>query len=96
MTWSLTPQYFITEDLTVYATAAHGFKSGGFNIGWGTTPMDQRQFQDEDIMHYETGLKSTLLDGRMQLAVSRFYTSTMTTRTRPSSVSNSRWAAPES
>ncbi|MCB1733201.1 MAG: TonB-dependent receptor, partial [Halieaceae bacterium] len=74
VTWSLTPQYFITEDLTVYATAAHGFKSGGFNIGWGTTPMDQRQFQDEDIMHYETGLKSTLLDGRMQLAVSGFYT----------------------
>ena len=74
VTWSLTPQYFITEDLTVYATAAHGFKSGGFNIGWGTTPMDQRQFQDEDSIHYEAGLKSTLLDGRMQLAVSGFYT----------------------
>jgi outer membrane receptor protein involved in Fe transport len=74
VTWSITPQYFITEDLTVYATAAHGFKSGGFNIGWGTTPLDQRQFQDEDIMHYETGMKSTLLDGRMQLAFSGFYT----------------------
>jgi outer membrane receptor protein involved in Fe transport len=74
VTWSITPQYFSTEDLTVYATAAHGFKSGGFNIGWGTTPLDQRQFQDEDIMHYETGMKSTLLDGRMQLAFSGFYT----------------------
>jgi outer membrane receptor protein involved in Fe transport len=74
VTWSITPQYFIHEDLTVYATAAHGFKSGGFNIGWGTTPLDQRQFQDEDIMHYEAGVKSTLLDGRMQLAFSGFYT----------------------
>jgi outer membrane receptor protein involved in Fe transport len=74
ITWSITPQYFITDDITVYATAAHGFKSGGFNIGWGTTPLDQRQFKDEDIMHYEAGLKSTLLDGRMQLALSAFYT----------------------
>ena len=74
VTWSVTPQYFFTQELTVYATAAHGFKSGGFNVGWGRTAMDQRQFEDESIMHYETGLKSTLLDGRMQLAVSAFYT----------------------
>jgi iron complex outermembrane receptor protein len=74
VTWSITPQYFITDDLTVYATAAHGFKSGGFNIGWGTTAIDQRQFEDEDIMHHEIGLKSTLLDSRVQLALSAFYT----------------------
>jgi iron complex outermembrane receptor protein len=74
VTWSITPQYFITDDLTVYATAAHGFKSGGFNVGWGTTPVDQREFEDEDIMHYEAGLKSTLLDSRLQLALSAFYT----------------------
>jgi outer membrane receptor protein involved in Fe transport len=74
VTWSVTPQYFVTEDLSVYVTAAHGFKSGGFNVGWGRTPMDQRQFEDEDIMHYEAGLKTTLLDSRMQLAVSAFYT----------------------
>ncbi len=74
VTWSITPQYFITEDMTVYATAAHGFKSGGFNVGWGTIPWDQREFQDEKIMHYEAGYKATLLDDRMQLALSAFYT----------------------
>jgi len=74
VTWSVTPQYFIQEDTSVYATVAHGFKSGGFNVGWGTTPMNQRQFQDESIMHYETGLKTNLLDDRMQLALSAFYT----------------------
>ncbi len=74
VTWSITPQYFINDDVTVYATAAHGFKSGGFNVGWGTTPLDQREFDDEDIMHYEVGVKGTLLDGRMQLAASGFYT----------------------
>ncbi len=74
ITWSITPQYFITQDTNVYATVAHGFKSGGFNVGWGTTPMGKRQFEDESIMHYETGLKTTLLDDRMQLALNAFYT----------------------
>ena len=74
VTWSITPQFALTEDVNLFATVAHGFKSGGFNIGWGTTPIDQREFADEDIMHYEAGVKSTLLDGAMQLAVSAFYT----------------------
>lgn len=73
-TWSVTPQYFFNDALNVYATAAHGFKSGGFNVGWGRTPMDQREFEDEDIMHYEAGLKSELFDGRMRLALSGFFT----------------------
>lgn len=73
-TWSITPQYFFSDVLNVYATVAHSFKSGGFNVGWGQTPMGQRQFEDEDIMHYEVGLKSELLDGRMRLALSVFYT----------------------
>ncbi|MCB1705219.1 MAG: hypothetical protein KDI17_10160 [Halioglobus sp.] len=55
---------FYTEDSNLYATVAHGFKSGGFNINPGTTAMDQRQFRDEDIMHYETGLKSEQLGGK--------------------------------
>jgi len=74
VTWSISPQYFLSEDLTLFATVAHGFKSGGFNVGWGTTPLDQREFSDEDIMHYEAGVKGTLLDGRMQFAFSAFYT----------------------
>jgi iron complex outermembrane receptor protein len=74
VTWSITPQYFLNDDTSLYATVAHGFKSGGFNVGWGSTTLDNREFQDEDIMHYEAGIKSTLLDGRMQVAASAFYT----------------------
>ena len=73
-TWSVTPQYFITADTNVYATVAHGFKSGGFNINPGTTAMDQRQFQDEDIMHYETGLKSEQFGGKLRFSLSAFFT----------------------
>jgi len=80
VTWSLTPQYALGEDTNLFATVAHGFKSGGFNVGWGRTPLvdasgkNPREFDDESIMHYEAGVKSTLLEGRMQLAVSAFYT----------------------
>ena len=74
VTWSLTPQFTLSDDVNLFATVSHGFKSGGFNVGWGRTPIDQREFKDEDIMHYEAGVKSTLLEGAMQLAVSAFYT----------------------
>jgi outer membrane receptor protein involved in Fe transport len=80
VTWVITPQFALTDDINLFATVSHGFKSGGFNIGWGTTPItapdgsSPREFDDEDIMHYEAGVKSTLLDGAMQLAFSAFYT----------------------
>ena len=80
-TWSITPQYAITDDLNVYATVSEGFKSGGFNVGWGPTAVavdpatgkSPREFDNEKVTHYEAGLKSTLLNGSMQLAVNAFY-----------------------
>jgi iron complex outermembrane recepter protein len=74
VTWSVTPQWTVTDDVMLFATAAHGFKSGGFNTGFGRLPIAQREFDDEDIMHYEAGAKFDLLDGRMRLAASVFNT----------------------
>jgi len=74
VTWSLSPQFFVTGDTMLFATVANGFKSGGFNTGFGSLPMDSREFKDEDIMHYEAGFKSTLLGGRMRLGGSIFMT----------------------
>ena len=74
LTWSITPQYFLGDDTMVYATVSHGFKSGGFNAGFSATPLDEREFDDEDIMHYEAGVKTELLDGNMRLSTSVFHT----------------------
>jgi iron complex outermembrane receptor protein len=74
VTWSVTPQWFVTEDTMLYATVAHGFKSGGFNVGFGRLPIAEREFKDEDIMHYEAGVKTELWDGRMRLSGNAFYT----------------------
>jgi iron complex outermembrane recepter protein len=74
VTWSVTPQYFLTDDTMLYLTVAHGFKSGGFNTGFGGVAIADREFDDEDIMHYEGGVKTELLDGNVRLAGSVFYT----------------------
>jgi iron complex outermembrane recepter protein len=74
VTWSVTPQWNVTDNAMLFATAAHGFKSGGFNVGFGRLPIAAREFEDEDIMHYEAGAKFELLDGRMRLALSGFNT----------------------
>jgi outer membrane receptor protein involved in Fe transport len=74
VTWSLTPEWHVTKDVLLFATGAHGFKSGGFNTGFGRLPIAQREFGDEDIMHYEAGTKLDLLEGRLRLAASVFHT----------------------
>ena len=76
LTWSITPQMFVTDDTMIFATVSHGFKSGGFNAGFSATPLDEREFADEDIMHYEAGVKTEFLEGNMRLSASVFYTET--------------------
>ncbi len=74
LTWSVTPQWFATDTTMLFTTLAHGFKSGGFNIGFGRLPIADREFQDEDVEHFEIGVKSELADGRVRLAASAFQT----------------------
>jgi len=72
VTWSLTPQYDLTKNTMAYATAAKGFKSGGYNTGFGRLPAVQREFGDETVDSYEVGLKSTLWQRRLQLHAALF------------------------
>jgi outer membrane receptor protein involved in Fe transport len=73
LTWSLTPQWRPRDDLMLFATAATGFKSGGFNTGFGRLPVAQREFGDEDVMHYEVGVKFAT-SSRWRLAANVFST----------------------
>ena len=74
VTWTISPQYNLSDDTMVYAIVSKGFKSGGFDIGFGAAPADGREFEDEELLHYELGVKTELLDGNMRLAASLFYT----------------------
>lgn len=69
--------YFVNDNSMVYASAAKGVKSGGFN-GYvtGTVPLDEdeRSFGPESNWTYEIGSKNEFLDGRLFANVALFYT----------------------
>ena len=78
--------YDMNEDITLYATAARGYKSGGFaTFGFdlhgmdvtdegaappGTTPV---AFDPEQVDSFEVGAKTRLLGNTLQLNASLFY-----------------------
>lgn len=70
--WLLSASVDIDDDVMVFATAATGTKSGGFNSVSGA-PED-RAFEDEDTMSYELGVKSTLLESTLRVNATAFYT----------------------
>lgn len=77
-TWSeFTPMATVawrfTDDINGYAKIATGFKSGGFNGVAATNASFLTPFDPETMTTYEIGLKSRLLDQRVQLNMSAFY-----------------------
>ncbi|WP_105104127.1 TonB-dependent receptor [Microbulbifer pacificus] len=66
-TWMANAKYFVTGDIMSYLTVSTGYKSGGLNSVMTTEALnaDQRLFDSEDVVNYEFGLKSTLLNGSM-------------------------------
>ena len=70
--WLLTTSYDMFDDTMVFGRVATGSKSGGFNTVNGTAA--EREFDDETTISYEAGVKSTLLDARLRVNASAFYT----------------------
>ena len=70
--WLLRAAWDIGDETMVFASAATGTKSGGFQSVNGAP--DEREFDDEDTLTYELGVKSTLLDARLRINASAFYT----------------------
>ena len=67
----LTGSYEVSEDVLVYASAAKGTKSGGFNQR--AILASELRFNPENNWTYEIGLKNTLFDRRLRLNVAAFY-----------------------
>jgi iron complex outermembrane receptor protein len=57
------------DDLTLYVTAARGFKSGGIEMA--TFPA--QKYEPEYVWNYETGVKLSALEGRLRGTVTAFY-----------------------
>ena len=67
--------WYVTEDIMLFATWSSGYKSGGFN-SQGTEEVlgERRIFDPEETTNYELGVNSTLLDGSMTANVTLFRT----------------------
>ena len=70
--WNLNAQYFAADNLVAYASVSRGVKGGGFNADWGALTLEQREFEDEEVLSYELGLKSSYLDRRLILNAALF------------------------
>ena len=62
-----------TDNINAYVRYAQGWKSGGFNGEAADAEEFLAGYGDEEVDSYEVGVKSLLLDGRLQLNVAAFY-----------------------
>ena len=70
-TWSLSVQKDLSDDVMLYASAATGYKAGGFNSTSGDTG-DMRAFDKTESTNYEIGIKSRLMDNKVQVNATAF------------------------
>jgi iron complex outermembrane receptor protein len=69
--WLIRASFDLGYDTMLFASAATGTKSGGFNSVNGDP--EQREFDDEETLTYELGVKSTLLEQRLRINATAFY-----------------------
>ena len=69
----LSADYQVTDNVMVYARAARGFLSGGFN-GRANNPGEQAPYEPEVSTSYEIGTRTDWLDGRLTANFTVFHT----------------------
>lgn len=65
--------YQMTEDVFLYTSVAHGYKSGGWNADFIST-LENFHFEPEYAINYEAGIKSSFFEQRLKVNASAFVT----------------------
>jgi outer membrane receptor protein involved in Fe transport len=73
VSWRAGANWHPTEDVLLYANASRGFKAGAVPALLGSTDLQFRSVPQESLLAYETGVKATLAQQRMQLNAAAFY-----------------------
>lgn len=63
--------YEIAPKVRAYATVSRGYKAGGFNLSF--APTSDLSYAPETAWNYESGVKASLFDGKLDVAASLFY-----------------------
>ncbi len=72
-TWSVNTRYNLSDDVMLFLTSSTGFKSGGFNSRR-LKPSAEVEFEGEESITFEGGIKSYLLDRQFMLNATVFHT----------------------
>jgi iron complex outermembrane recepter protein len=67
-TGKLGANFHLSDDMLVYGTISKGYKAGGVNL-----TLNTPNFEPEKNLVYETGMKTTVLDGRLRVNGDVFY-----------------------
>ena len=70
VTWKVGFDYLVSDDVFVYGSIGTGYKSGGFGDAVDICDcniVDTFDYDPEENITYELGVKATLLDGRLNL-----------------------------
>ncbi len=70
-TWSASIQKDLSENIMLYASAATGFKAGGYNSTSGEDDM-VRGFDKTETTNFEIGIKSRLMNNKLQINATVF------------------------
>ncbi len=71
VSWLINPSFSLTDDILLYASIADGQKSGAVAFA---NNGDFRNVEPEHTRNYEIGVKSALLDRRVQVNANLYYT----------------------
>lgn len=63
-----------SQDVLIYGSWSEGYKTGGWTTRYSTPQTFVSDFDPEQASTYELGLKSTLLDRKLQINAALFYT----------------------
>ena len=74
VTWSLGVQHDFNDEMMGFATVSTGVKGGGFDARFLRRNNDPFfEYEEEEVLNYEAGFKSTMLDGHLQLNSTVFF-----------------------
>ncbi|WP_084399079.1 TonB-dependent receptor [Henriciella aquimarina] len=65
--------YDVSDDVMLFGSVSRGFKSGGFNTGATSDPIEASVVKPEKLMAYEVGIKSEWFDRTLRANASAFY-----------------------
>lgn len=84
VTWRVALRQELTPDVSVYASANRGFKSGSYSL---QNPLND-PYLPQSIMAYEAGIKSELFDRRLRLNLAAFHYDVEDYQVRSAAVGN--------